>query len=64
MVFKGSRYAVTPVDAPDNDGRTAPRVLGLRPVPRTPGALTYSVSRESASISSPIDFTRTRENTG
>lgn len=43
MVFKGSRYARTPVFAPDHEGRAAPRVLGLRSVPRTPGALTYSV---------------------
>jgi nucleoid-associated protein YgaU len=43
MVFKGSRYAKTPVVSPDHERRTAPRVLGLRSVPRTPGALTYSV---------------------
>jgi nucleoid-associated protein YgaU len=43
MVFNGSRYARTPVMSPGNADGTTPRVLGLRPVPRTPGALTYSV---------------------
>ena len=44
MVFKGSRYANTPVISPETPGRSAPRVLGLRPVPHSPGVLTYSVA--------------------
>jgi nucleoid-associated protein YgaU len=43
MVFKGSRYASTPVVSPETDNRTTPRVLGLRPVPPAPGTLTYTV---------------------
>jgi nucleoid-associated protein YgaU len=43
MVFKGSRYASTPVFSLKTDNRTTPRVLGQRPVPPAPGAFTYTV---------------------
>lgn len=43
MVFKGSRYTRTPVITPENFEGGAPRVLAIRSIPRTPGALDYSV---------------------
>ncbi len=43
MVFKGSRYSKTPVIAPENAARTAPRVLAARDIPPAPGVLNYTV---------------------
>jgi len=43
MVFNGSRYTGTPIVGPDEAEKNPRRALGLRSIPRTPGALIYAV---------------------
>src|SRR5215471_11950718 len=44
MVFTGSRYIGVEVTTPQNAQGTSPRVLALRVIPPTPGALDHLVT--------------------